>query len=149
MGPDHRWWICPHLHHHGVFVQRTAGVDVLLPFEIASVDASIGRIPDLQGSPREGPESVPKPPFHCEREIAFTAPNRSLGARTRAARRDESSASIRMNSSLFGTRVPRCFRDSDADGETGQANQVAWLQRMATDRSEPGRPAAIFVGART
>src|SRR5271165_701118 len=36
---------------------RTAGADVLLPFKIASMDASIGRKARRQGSPREGPES--------------------------------------------------------------------------------------------
>src|SRR5271166_4546879 len=32
-----------------------------------------GRRARLQASPREGPESAPKPSFHCEREIGFTA----------------------------------------------------------------------------
>jgi hypothetical protein len=32
---------------------------------------SKGRKAGLEGSPREGPESAPKPPFHCEREIGF------------------------------------------------------------------------------
>ena len=32
-----------------------------------------GRIAPLQGPPREGPESAPKPSLHCEREIGFTA----------------------------------------------------------------------------
>jgi len=35
------------------------GVDVNLPLQIATLDASIGRRADLQGSPREGPESAP------------------------------------------------------------------------------------------
>jgi hypothetical protein len=30
----------------------------------------------LQASPREGPESARKPPFHCDREIRFTTPLR-------------------------------------------------------------------------
>jgi hypothetical protein len=30
----------------------------------------------LQESPREGPDSAPKPPFECEREIGFTALSR-------------------------------------------------------------------------
>jgi hypothetical protein len=34
--------------------------------------ASIGRIARVPGSPREVPESAPKPPFHCERETCFT-----------------------------------------------------------------------------
>ena len=33
----------------------------------------LGRGAPLQGSIREGPESAPKPSFHCERETAFTA----------------------------------------------------------------------------
>jgi hypothetical protein len=37
----------------------STGFDVEHPLRIATVDASIGRIPDLQGSPREGPESAP------------------------------------------------------------------------------------------
>ena len=35
-----------------------------------------GRRPGLQGSPREGPKFGRKPPFHCEREIGFTAQSR-------------------------------------------------------------------------
>jgi hypothetical protein len=31
------------------------------------LDASVGRIAGLQGSPREGPESAPEPPFRCGR----------------------------------------------------------------------------------
>src|SRR5580700_4845933 len=54
--------------------QWTAGIDVNLPLQIATLDASIGRRPGLQGSPREGPESAPKPPFHCEREVGFIVP---------------------------------------------------------------------------
>ncbi len=38
----------------------------------------LGREARLQASPREGPESVPKAPFHCEREIGFTAHQRPL-----------------------------------------------------------------------
>ena len=33
------------------------------------MNASIGRRARLQGSPREGPESVRKPSLHCEPEI--------------------------------------------------------------------------------
>jgi hypothetical protein len=33
---------------------------------------AIGRKVGLQESPREGPESAPKPPPQCEREIGFT-----------------------------------------------------------------------------
>ena len=35
---------------------RTAGVDVKHPLRMAALDASIGRIARLRGSPREGPE---------------------------------------------------------------------------------------------
>ena len=56
-----------------ICAQRTAGVDVNLPFQIAALDASIGRIARLRGSPREGPESGRKPSFRCVCEIAFTA----------------------------------------------------------------------------
>jgi len=35
-----------------------------------------GREVRLQRSPREGPECMPKPPFHCEREVRFTALSR-------------------------------------------------------------------------
>jgi hypothetical protein len=35
--------------------------------------AANGRKARLRESPREGPESAPKPPFHCERQIGFTA----------------------------------------------------------------------------
>jgi hypothetical protein len=34
-----------------------------------------GRIARLQGPPEKGPESAPKLPFHCERELALTARN--------------------------------------------------------------------------
>jgi len=49
------------------------GVDVEHPLRIAALDASIGREAGLQGWPREGPESAPKPSVHCEREVGFTA----------------------------------------------------------------------------
>jgi len=48
-----------------------AGVDVMRTSRIATVDGSDGRRARLQGSPREGPDSAPKQPFPCEREIAF------------------------------------------------------------------------------
>jgi hypothetical protein len=37
------------------------------------LDASIGRIAGLQGSPREGPESAPQASFHRQRETSLTA----------------------------------------------------------------------------
>jgi len=37
-----------------------------------SPDVPKGRRAGLQGSPREGPESLPNPPFHYEPEIGFT-----------------------------------------------------------------------------
>ncbi len=40
------------------------------------MDASIGRIAGLEGSPQKGPESAPKPSFHCEREIGLAALSR-------------------------------------------------------------------------
>ena len=45
-------------------------VDVKRTYRTAALDASFGRIAPLQRPLREGPESVPKPPFHCERGIA-------------------------------------------------------------------------------
>jgi hypothetical protein len=48
-----------------ISAQRPAGVDVKLPLQIAALDASIGRKARLQESARKGPESAPKPPFHC------------------------------------------------------------------------------------
>ena len=60
----------------------TAAICANLPLQIAALDASIGRKAPLQESPRQRPESAPKPPFDCEREIAFTAlreiPNRTV-----------------------------------------------------------------------
>ena len=47
-------------------------VDVNLPLQIVTLDASIGRIARLRGAPREGPKCVPKPPFGCECKIDFT-----------------------------------------------------------------------------
>ena len=38
------------------------GVDVNLPLQIATLDASIGRKARLERPPQEGPECVPKPP---------------------------------------------------------------------------------------
>ena len=40
---------------------------------IAAVDVAFGRIARLRGPPREGPEFMAEPPFHCDREIGFTA----------------------------------------------------------------------------
>jgi hypothetical protein len=37
-----------------------------------AVIVSVGREVRLPGSSQEGPESMPKPPFYCEREICFT-----------------------------------------------------------------------------
>ena len=42
------------------------------PVADRALDASIGRKVSLQGPPREGPESAPKPSFRCERGIDFT-----------------------------------------------------------------------------
>jgi hypothetical protein len=44
-------------------------------FAVGVVDVAFGRIARLQGPPEKGPESAPKLPFHCEREIALTARN--------------------------------------------------------------------------
>jgi hypothetical protein len=41
---------------------------------------AIGRIARLPGSPREGPEYAPKPPFHRRREIGFAAQTGHKGA---------------------------------------------------------------------
>jgi hypothetical protein len=40
------------------------------------VDVAAGRKARLQGAPPEGQECVPKPPFHGEREVGFTALSR-------------------------------------------------------------------------
>jgi hypothetical protein len=47
-------------------------IDVNLPLQTAALGASVGLISDLQGSPREGPESARYPSFHCEREITLS-----------------------------------------------------------------------------
>jgi hypothetical protein len=57
---------------------RTAEVDVEADIADCALNVATGRRARLQGSPREGPESVPKLPFHCEREIGFTALGRRL-----------------------------------------------------------------------
>jgi hypothetical protein len=57
----------------GICAQQTAAVDVNLPLQIATLDASIGRKPRLQGSRREGPECAPLQSFDWERETGFTA----------------------------------------------------------------------------
>jgi hypothetical protein len=59
-----------------ICAKRTAGVDVKHPLRIVALNASIGRKVSLQASPREGPESAPKPPFRCEREIGLAARRR-------------------------------------------------------------------------
>jgi hypothetical protein len=41
------------------FPRRRTGIDVNLPLQIANLDASIGRIAALPGTPKEGPESAP------------------------------------------------------------------------------------------
>src|SRR5271166_3152323 len=38
-----RYYVCAHLHHQRIFTPRTAGVDVLLPSRIATLNASTGR----------------------------------------------------------------------------------------------------------
>ena len=52
-------------------------IDLNLPLQIAAFDASNGRIARLHGTPWEGPECAPKPPFRIEREIGFTVHSRS------------------------------------------------------------------------
>ena len=47
----------------GICAKETAGVDVNLPLQMATLDVSIGWIGGLQGSPPEGAESVSEPPF--------------------------------------------------------------------------------------
>ncbi len=47
--------VCSKLHHQRIFTPRTAGLDVLPLFKIASVDASIGRRARLRWSHRRGP----------------------------------------------------------------------------------------------
>ena len=50
---------------------RTGRAD--FPHPALGQDLTIGRIARLPGSPREGPEYAPKPPFHRRREIGFAA----------------------------------------------------------------------------
>src|ERR1700722_7308409 len=51
----------------------TSQIDVKRTSQIAAAYVTVGRRARLQGLPREGLESAPKPAFHSEREIAFTA----------------------------------------------------------------------------
>ena len=60
--------------------RRTRLADVADP---DPVDASIGRIARLERSPRQGPECAPKPTFHRERDIRFTALSGSSNAPVR------------------------------------------------------------------
>lgn len=46
------------------------GVDVKLPSPVARMDVAIGRIPDLHGSLREGPESSRKCLYTASRKLA-------------------------------------------------------------------------------
>jgi hypothetical protein len=46
--------------------QWTAGIDVNRTLWIAAVDVAFGRKVSLQGLPREGLESAPKPSSRCE-----------------------------------------------------------------------------------
>src|SRR5271166_5989722 len=75
-----------------ICVPPTTGVDVKRALRIATLDASIGRKVSLQVSPREGPESAPKPPFRCEREIGLAA-------------------DIRLQFITVGSRCPNNVRD--------------------------------------
>jgi hypothetical protein len=53
------------------------------PNVLRASNFAFGREARLRGSTREGPESAPKPPFHREREIGFTARRRSSDGRER------------------------------------------------------------------
>ena len=69
-----------------ICAKETPEVDVLRTKRTAVFDASNGRKAGPQGSPREGPESAPEPPFRCKREIRFTARSRPsfVGPRRRS-----------------------------------------------------------------
>jgi hypothetical protein len=56
-------------------VSNGIGKGGFLPYREGARDGSFGRRARLQRSPRERSECVPKPPFHCEHEIGFTAPS--------------------------------------------------------------------------
>jgi hypothetical protein len=63
----------------------TARIDVERSYQTVALDAAVGRIAPLQRPPREGPESVPNPPFHCERRVRFTAGSWSYASRDSSA----------------------------------------------------------------
>jgi hypothetical protein len=58
----------------------------------------------LRGSPREGPESAPKPPVDCEREISFTGNRRSPWVHGTPPSRKTFSQGGRHAIRLFGGR---------------------------------------------
>ena len=85
----------------------TARVDVLLPFEIAFVDASIGRTARLQRSPREGPR------VWAKAGIPVRARNRGLPPIARIHRSPSGPSrradSERSRSERVGARRARVF----------------------------------------
>ena len=97
----------------GICAKETAGVDVNLPLQIATLDASIGRKVRLQGSPREGPEVRAKAAVHCEREIGFSARSEDSSAYRGGLRPNR----VRLHSSgISALRRPSYIRSATSAG---------------------------------
>src|SRR5271166_2462996 len=62
------------MHHNAYPRPGQAPPEASLVFALEATEPKVtnGWRARLQGSPREGPESAPKPSFHCERETGFT-----------------------------------------------------------------------------
>src|SRR5271166_3137156 len=62
------------MHHNAYPRPGQAAPEASLVFALEATEPKVtnGWRARLQGSPREGPESAPKPSFHCERETGFT-----------------------------------------------------------------------------
>jgi hypothetical protein len=93
---------------------------------------SEGREARLRVAPREGPVCVPKPPFHCEHEIGFTAQSRHRSGQRQSVPKGgkrTSSRRLRMASAVrAGRRLPRGgspFRRASSDEEISICSAVA------------------------
>jgi hypothetical protein len=86
------------------------------------VDVAFGRIACLQQSPGEGPESAPKPPFHCEREMGCSckAP-RTLTPRSVSKSED---ALLRRGRRKMRQSLRACLRIFEPPRTKAQAVQI-------------------------
>src|SRR5258708_8598296 len=81
---------------------ETVDVDVKRTYQTEALDASIGREARLRGSPREGPECEPKPPFQCEHRCPFA----NITTSTRSVHADDDCGAYYKRPYAISIRVP-------------------------------------------